>query len=83
MQSSEAERIYKTARKENIAEDLILHLEGLNEQEYKQALKLYLKTLPKTENIYDSDDKAYREFQQANYDEYFDWAGTYRYALYK
>lgn len=27
--------------------------------------------------------ELYREFQQANFDEYFDWAGTYRYALYK
>ena len=27
--------------------------------------------------------ELYREFQQANFDEYFDWAGTYRYTLYK
>lgn len=37
--------------------------------------------------VYDNHDnehseEAYREFQQANYDEYFDWAQTYRHALY-
>lgn len=82
MLCEKAKQIYETARKESIAEDLILGLEGLSEQEYRQALKLYLTTLPETTTIQD-DDEAYREYQQANFDEYFDWAATYRYRLYK
>lgn len=27
--------------------------------------------------------ESYRDFQQANFDEYFDWAKTYRYALFR
>ena len=49
MNVTEAGRIYETARKENIAEDLILGLEGLSREEYRQALKLYIKTLPKVD----------------------------------
>ena len=82
MNTATAGRIYETARKENIAEDLILDLEGLSREEYRQALKLYIKTLPVEETMPD-DDEAYREYQQANWDEYFDWARTYRYRLFK
>lgn len=46
MLCSEAEKIYKSARELNIAEDLILDLEGLSKDEYIEALKLYLKTIP-------------------------------------
>lgn len=49
MKIAEAKRIFETARNEDIAEDLILDLEGLNREEYRQALKLYLKTLPNPE----------------------------------
>ena len=49
MNTATAGRIYETAREEHIAEDLILGLEGLNGQEYRQALKLYIKTLPTKE----------------------------------
>ena len=49
MQCSEAEKIYKSAMELNIAEDLILNLEGLSRDEYIEALKLYLKTLPQEE----------------------------------
>ena len=82
MNATTAGRIYEAARKEHIAEDLILGLEGLSREEYREALKLYIKTLPKEETMPD-DDEAYREYQQANLDEYFDWAATYRYRLYK
>lgn len=65
MQCKEAGRIYETARKENIAEDLILHLEGLNREEYKQALKLYLKTLPNKEITmgYEEEPRQYELWQ--------------------
>lgn len=80
-----AKSIYRTTLDEGIAENLILQLEGLNESEYKQALKLYLKTLLETDHTFDTeyDNEVYKEFQQANYDEYFDWALTYRFCLYK
>lgn len=38
----------------------------------------------KAENTMDDDyeNYAYMDFQEANFNEYFDWAKTYRYALY-
>lgn len=42
---------------------------------YKRTCKL----VPPTED----NEEAYREYQEANFNEYFDWAGTYRYALWK
>lgn len=43
--------------------------------------KRSFKPIFRREDEYDLE--LYREFQQANFDEYFDWARTYRYALYK
>ena len=68
MQCKEAGRIYETARKENIAEDLILGLEGLNREEYKQALKLYIKTLPIEEIT--------MGWEEEEPDKYYCWQGT-------
>lgn len=68
MQSSIAERIYKFAREENIAEELLLQLEGLSKEEYEQALRLYIKTLPKKEIT--------MGWEEPEPDKYYCWQGT-------
>jgi hypothetical protein len=67
MNTATAGRIYETAREENIAEDLILGLEGLNAEEYKQALKLYLKTIPTKEIT--------MGWEEPEPDKYYCWQG--------
>ena len=69
MLCSEAEKIYKSARELNIAEDLILNLEGLSRDEYIEALKLYLKTLPQEEEIT-------MGWEEPEPDKFYCWQGT-------
>ena len=83
MNVEKAKHIYEVSRQENIPEDIILAMEGLNKQEYEKALIEYLKTIEKAKiTLGFEEDKSYQEFKEANFNEYFDPAKTYRYCKY-
>lgn len=76
-------QIYHYATDYGLSEDILLTFEGLNKNEYENLIRRYLKEQESTETIdTEIDDELYRQYQQANYDEYFDWARTYRYCLF-
>lgn len=59
---------------------------GLKEM-WENDPPLYPKNEVKKDSEYngiadDYEDMAYMDFQEANYEEYFDWAKTYRYCIY-
>jgi hypothetical protein len=54
-----------------------------NKQSIEDARKAEPPKRTSTEIVYFEDDEKYREFQEANFLEYFDPAKTYRYALWK
>jgi len=49
MNVEKARHIYEVARQENIPEDIILAMEGIDRKEYEEALTLYLQTLKAVE----------------------------------
>jgi hypothetical protein len=59
----------------------------LGDREYDYINGCWLDEEPQNRNAVcwdeDWDNERYREFQEANFNEYFDFAATYRYALYK
>lgn len=71
MDIEKAKQIYEYSLNEGLAADLILQLEGLNEAEYNQALKLYLKTLEPVDHTLDPD-----EYDEPEPDKYYCWCGT-------
>lgn len=81
--STKAKQIYDFCNEEGCDVDLILGMENIDKVEYDNAL--WLVDFGKGEHTFDAehDNELYREYQQANYDEYFDWAHTYRYRLFK
>ena len=68
MNVEKAKHIYEVARQENIPEDIILAMEGIDPQEYEEALALYLKTLEETQEFFDFDE---HEEEPMGYECYF------------
>lgn len=83
MNIQKALQIYNDSIKYGLAEDILIDMEGLNFNEYQKLIKEFFKS-EKSEDNFDieQDTEIYRDYQQANFDEYFDPARTYKYCLF-
>lgn len=82
MNLKDAIQIYKYSQDYGIDKDTLLDFAGFKQNEYNELIKDYLKNDVTVVIDSDKDDEVYREFQEANFSEYFDPAKTYRYCLY-
>lgn len=82
MNIKDAIQIYKFVQEYGIEEGTLLSFAGFKQSEYDELIKDYLKNDVTVVIDSDKDNELYREYQQANYDEYFDWARTYKYCLF-
>lgn len=80
MQCSEAQKIYNDSIKYELPIEVILQMEDKSQQEFNEAFK---PIEGKHIKMGYEEDESYRDFQESNFNEYFDWASTYRYRLYK
>lgn len=86
MNLKDALQIYEYARQYGINEDTLITFAGFNKNEYDNLLKDYFSKKQNDDAVINDNEieqEQYREFQQSNFNEYFDWARTYRYCLYK
>lgn len=83
MQYSEALKLYNDSIEYKLPIDIILCMQGIEQKEYDDAIKN--NNSKNTDVSFDKEfeDERYREYQEANFEEYFDWARTYRFCLWK
>ena len=68
MNVEKAKHIYEVSRQENIPEEIILAMEGLDPKEYEEALKLYFKTI---EQVHEAITLGFEEEEPLGYECYF------------
>lgn len=67
MNVEKAKHIYEVSIQEDIPEDIILAMEGIDPKEYEEALKLYFETI---EQIHDTISLGFEEQEPREYELY-------------